>query len=112
MIYRYIGLNQFLNLAVAIYPTLLRHRMVPELTPYMVNRIMTDDRSLVFGEESAIGRMPTELWLMIAEYGEPANSVALHWALGLRFWRSEVHPGVSAELMQLLRTWSRRSKKK
>jgi len=111
MIYGYIGLNQFLNLAVAIYPTLLRHRMVPEITPETVTRIMTEGRLLTFGEGSAIGRMPMELWLEIADYGEPANSVALHWALGLHFWRSEqVQP--SAELMQLLRVWSRRRRER
>lgn len=109
MIYRYIGLDQFLTLAIAIYPTLRRHRMVPELTPFMVDRMIKDNRSLSFGPQSAVGRMPMELWLQIAEYGAPANSIALHWALGLRFWRSKTR--LTPELVQLLRIWSQRSKK-
>ncbi|KAF2826121.1 hypothetical protein CC86DRAFT_292449 [Ophiobolus disseminans] len=110
IIYRYIGLDQYMNLALAIYPTLLRHRMVPALTAETIFRISCDASSPLFEPESpsALARMPIELWLQIAEYGEPANSVALHWALGLRFWRSFERP--SAEIVDMLRVWCRRDR--
>jgi hypothetical protein len=110
MIYENIGLDQFLNLAIAIYPTLLRHRMVPELTLDTIASMAGGSPLIMTRSNSAVARMPMELWLHIAEYGEPANSVALHWALGLRFWRS--YNQLSNELVVLLRRWSQQTSKK
>lgn len=111
MLYRDLGLAEFMNLALAIYPTLLRHRMVPEITPRTLVRIINDacgqgSGSLPDGHTAA-ARMPVELWLQIAGYVEPEHSLALVFALGPRFWRLARPP--SSEMTTTLRTWSRRS---
>lgn len=108
ILYRYLGLGQFMNLALALYPTLLRHRLVPELTPEVVKSITSTPRSTFNNAKScsAMERMPMELHLQIAEYGEPADGIALLWALGI-FHRAQI----SDEFLQILRIWSRRSEK-
>jgi hypothetical protein len=113
MLYQYLGLDPFLNLALVIYPTLLRHRLVPELTPKTFGRIVSD--MLVPPDTppnalSPANRMPVEMWLQVAEDLEPANSIALVFALAPRFWRFPGRP--SNELVTRLRVWSRRTKKK
>lgn len=110
-IYRYIGASQYNNLIFVLYPTLLRHRMVPEMSEDTFTRLFSRRTTPLFREgcQSAISRMPMELWYQIAEhaeYGGPANSVALYWALGLRFWRVYGQPPDA--VMQQLRVWSRR----
>jgi hypothetical protein len=109
-LYQYIGLEQFMNLALVIYPTLVRHRMVPELTPRTFVRIVSDSRlsPTAPNNPSAVARLPVELWLQIAESLEPANSIALVFAMGHRFWRFPGRP--SRELVTWLRVWSRRHK--
>jgi hypothetical protein len=99
-------MEEFINLALVIYPTLLRHRMVPELSPKTTARIVAGVKSQcgMAGPAS----MPVELWLQIAGYLEPANSIALHFALGPGFWRFPGTP--SQELVTWLRVWSRRNK--
>jgi hypothetical protein len=100
-----------MNLALAIYPTLMRHRMVPELTSAtfvcIVRQVHLPFTRLNLS--SAVARMPSELWLQIAEYSDPASSIALIFALGPRFWRFPGPP--SKELVTALRVWSRRSRK-
>ncbi|KAH3982250.1 hypothetical protein HBH98_014300 [Parastagonospora nodorum] len=107
MLYDNIGMEEFINLALVIYPTLLRMRLVPELSPTTTTRIVADarvqDRN---GRLDAPNRMPVELWLQVASYLEPANSLALIFALGPRFWRFPGTP--SKELVSWLRVWSRR----
>jgi hypothetical protein len=114
MLYQYIGLEQFMNLALVIYPTLMRHTMVPELTPRTFIRIVSDvDIERPSGKSnawSAVTRMPVELWLHVAEYLEPVNSIALVFALGSQFWRFPGKP--SEDLVMWLRIWSRRSRRK
>lgn len=111
MLYRDLGLAQFMNLALAIYPTLLRHRMVPEITPRTLVRIISDANGQATGSSpnghAAAARMPVELWLQVAGYIEPEHSLALVLALGPRFWRLSYAP--SPELAMTLRIWSRRS---
>lgn len=111
-LYRYIGLEQFMNLALVIYPTLSRHRMVPELTSETFIRIVHEAHlpSIKSNNSSAVVRMPVELWLQVAEYFDPASSIALVFALGPRFWRFPGRP--SKELATALRVWSRRSREK
>jgi hypothetical protein len=59
--------------------------------------------------QSPVARMPVELWLQVAEYLEPANSISLTLALAPRFWRFPGRP--SRELITWLRVWSRRNKR-
>lgn len=110
MLYRYVGLGQFVNLALVIYPTLLRHTMAPKLTPETYHR-MTNQRNAPHttrrNTRSAVAKMPVELWLQIAEYLEPANSIGLVFALGPQFWQYPGQP--SSELATWLRVWSRRA---
>jgi hypothetical protein len=109
-LYQYIGLEHFINLALAIYPTLARHRMVPELTRQTFCRIVSDfhPKDASPNSRRAVGRTPVELWLQIAGYLDPANSIALVFALGHQFWRFPGRP--SKELVTRLRVWSRRTK--
>jgi hypothetical protein len=108
-IYQYIGLEQFMNLALAIYPTLMRHNLVPELTPETFARIVCEENAPP-DISSVVGRMPSELWFQVAQYFDPASSIALIFALGPRFWRFPGRP--SKELVAALRIWSRRSRKR
>ncbi|KAF2028594.1 hypothetical protein EK21DRAFT_69493 [Setomelanomma holmii] len=111
MLYEHVGLEHFMNLALVIYPTLLRHRLVPELTPTILDRIIREVHipAIRVNHPSAAARMPVELWLQIARQFEPANSIALIFALGPWFWQLSERP--SRELLSWLRTWSRRSTK-
>lgn len=112
MIYEYIGLGNFMNLALAIYPTLQRHGLVPGLTVETLIRIRyewqrgeADSNNL-----SAVSRIPVELWLQIAEYLEPSDTFALVFAIGNRFYQFQQAP--SQETLDRLRIWSRRWRKK
>jgi hypothetical protein len=111
MLYEYIGLEHFMNLALVIYPTLMRHRMVPELTRQTFYRIVSDIHlgAIAANNLRSVDRMPVELWLQIASYLEPANSIALVFALGHQFWRFPGRP--STELVTRLRVWSRRRRR-
>jgi hypothetical protein len=106
MLFQNLGLEQFINLALVIYPTLLRHSMVPELSSKTAARIIDTSGLRVFNV--AADRMPAELWLQIADYLEPANGIALMFAVGPRCWRFRGRP--SEELRAWLRVWSRRYK--
>lgn len=112
MIYEYIGLMNFMNLALAIYPTLQRHGLVPYLTVETLIRIIHEwqDADVITGGQTAVSRMPTELWLQIASYLEPADTFALVFGVGNRFYRFREQPTV--QTVQRLRIWSRRSRKK
>ena len=111
MIYEYIGLSNFMNLALAIYPTLQRHGLVPELTVETLIRITYEwQRTEVApNNQSAVSRIPVELWLQVAEYLQPSDTFALVFAVGNRFYRFEQLP--SAETLSRLRIWSRRWRK-
>jgi|TARA_R110002003_G_scaffold214_41_gene16350 hypothetical protein len=112
ILYDHVGLEHFMNLALVIYPTLLRHRLVPELTPETLARIIREVHmpAVRANHPSAVARMPVELWLQIARHFEPANSISLIFALGTWFWQLSERP--SGELLVWLRTWSRRARKR
>lgn len=111
MIYDYVGLEHFMNLALVIYPTLLRHRLVPELTPEILARIITQVHipAVRPSHQPAVARMPTELWLQVAGHFEPTSSIAMIFALGPWFWQLSERP--SRGLLERLRIWSRRSRR-
>jgi hypothetical protein len=117
-----VDLREFVNLALVIYPELLRHRMAPELTPASLHRML---RTAPFGSakadsgadqqadpaahlQPAVSRLPPEIWLQIAESLEPANSLAVIFAIGPLFW--QIPCGQILELRSVLRVWSRRSR--
>lgn len=112
MIYEYIGLTNFMNLALAIYPTLQRHGLVPDLTVETLIRIIYEWQRVgdTSDTQSAVNRMPVELWLQVAEYLEPSNTFALVFALGNRFYRFQAAP--TQDTLNRLRIWSRRSRRK
>lgn len=112
MIYEYIGLGNFMNLALAIYPTLQRHGLVPHLTVETLMRIVSEwqHTDVISNGQTAASRVPTELWLQIAEYLEPADTFALVFGVGNRFYRFKERP--TKETIVRLRTWSRRSRTK
>ncbi len=112
MIYEYIGLGNFMNLALAIYPTLQRHGLVPNLTAETLIRIISEWQRAdnVSTGQTAVSRMPTELWLQTAEYLEPADTFALVFGVGNRFYRFE-EPPTRETIMRLL-IWSRMSRRK
>lgn len=111
ILHAHLPLDSFLDLALVIYPTLLRHRMVPALTPPTYNRIIANARRLTPSSRDpglVISRVPLELWFQIAGYLEPGDSVALVWALGPGFWRWPRRLGGVVE--GWLGVWSRRSR--
>ena len=112
MVYEYIGLMNFMNLALAIYPTLQRHGLVPDLTVETLIRIVHEWQhdDIISNGQTAVSRMPTELWLQIAGYLEPADTFALVFGAGNRFYRFKEQP--TMETIVRLRIWSRRSRKK
>ncbi|KAH7411687.1 hypothetical protein DE146DRAFT_641113 [Phaeosphaeria sp. MPI-PUGE-AT-0046c] len=96
-------------LALVIYPTLRRHRMVPELTNRTLIRVVNDAvHPEIHSYSPAVGRVPVELWLHIVKDLQPMNSTSLVFALGHNFWRFPGEP--SDELLRWLRTWASRSK--
>ncbi|KAF1844609.1 uncharacterized protein K460DRAFT_95053 [Cucurbitaria berberidis CBS 394.84] len=113
MIYEYIGLSNYMNLALAIYPSLQRHGLVPVLTVETLIRIINEWQyaGLIPSDaQNAASRMPTELWLQIAGYLEPADTFTLVFGIGNHFYRFWQRP--TKETISRLRIWSRRSRKK
>jgi hypothetical protein len=107
-----VNLREFVNLALVIYPELLRHRLAPELSPASLQRMLRSGPSTEVEPTTlrpqAVSRIPPEIWLQIAESLEPANSLALIFAIGPLFWRI---PGNHIlELRSLLRATNRRSR--
>lgn len=107
-IYQYLGLSNYTNLALAIYPTLQRHGLVPDLTIQTVLRITRKTRNLT--GLTSLARLPLELFLQIAETLEPEDGIALMFALDARFYRFRDTP--TRETVQRLRAWGRRAKRK
>jgi hypothetical protein len=112
MIYEHTGLENFMNLALAIYPTLQRHGLVPELTMETIDRIehewhRAEDNN---SNQSAVSRIPVELWLQVVDYLEPIDTFALVFAVGNWFYHFRQPP--SSDTLVRLRTWGRRSRKK
>ncbi|CBX96803.1 hypothetical protein LEMA_P099340.1 [Plenodomus lingam JN3] len=112
MLYAHMGLDNFMNLALAIYPTLQRHGLVPNLTVNTLIRIINEWRTdgAVASTSSAASRVPVELWLQIVDYLEPSDTSALVFALGTSFFT--FHHKLSSQTLIRLCIWSRKSREK
>lgn len=111
MLYDLLSLTDFMALALVIYPTLRRHHMVPELTSSTYRRMVNDAvHRAIHGVSPAVGRVPVELWLQIANDLPPMSSTALVLALGQSFWRFPDEP--SDELLRMLRSWAEKGDKR
>lgn len=111
-IYEKLSLTSFMNLVLAIYPTLERHRLVPALALENIDRLEADRQRAYASSvsRSAVFRVPRELWLQVGGYLDSFGLVSLVLALGGVFYRLDHEP--SEEEMQRLRMWARRSEKR
>jgi len=112
MIFEHTGVGNYLNLALAIYPILRRHNLVPELTIETLIRVATDwqRHGTMTNTPSTAAQLPAEMWAQIIEYLEPSDILALGFAMGPSFYHCHGPP--SQETMDRLRIWSRRVKRK
>ncbi|KAF1943369.1 hypothetical protein EJ02DRAFT_143145 [Clathrospora elynae] len=112
IICRFAGLGDLMNLALAIYPTLRCHNLVPDLSIFTLTRIISEwrGRSILSANTSAASRMPVELWLQTADHLELADTTRLVLALGNRFYNFRGRP--TRETEDRLRIWSRRARRK
>lgn len=109
MVYENLSLSSFMNLALAIYPALERHGLVPGLTPETVNRLEHGWRQRNNQSMTAVSRLPAEMWWQVAEYLEPIDLMRLILAIGGRFYNFPQGP--DKVTIERLQTWARRSKK-
>jgi hypothetical protein len=107
IIHRYAGFNSFLNLALAIYPTLRRHNLIPELTSATLDHFIHRPNPAASKVPPRVPRLPDELWLLVAQYMEPVDIMSLVFALGPQFAGPP-----NRETRDRLRVWSRRCRKK
>ncbi|KAF1833927.1 hypothetical protein BDW02DRAFT_569567 [Decorospora gaudefroyi] len=107
IIYRFTGLGNFLNLALAIYPTLQQHNLAPELTTTTLVRVFRESNTFPITTTPSIAQVPVELWLQVAQYLEPADDISLILALAPWFRRE-----MTRATRDRLRIWSRRCRKK
>lgn len=115
IIYSYISVGNGLSLALAIYPTLRRHNLVPELTADTLIRLANHgQRHLAMTMSMAplptAARLPPELWAQIMDYLDASNTLALGFAMGPSFY--DINRPLSQAAMDRLRIWSRRARKK
>lgn len=99
-----------MNLALAMYPTFQRHNLSPKLSPTTLAHMLRLSRTRSMASSrypDAVIRIPTELWLNIVRYLEPADILSLMFTLGTVFGRP-----LAGQTMQRLRVWSRRSREK
>ncbi|KAA8620487.1 hypothetical protein PtrSN002B_007642 [Pyrenophora tritici-repentis] len=109
MIYEYAGSRCLPNLALAIYPTLQRHNIAPVLTIDTLIRIIRNPNSTFSpATNSALSVIPTELWLQVAHYLEPADRLSMIFAPFGPWFRVPV----TRETQHRLTIWSRRYRKK
>jgi hypothetical protein len=113
-IHSYLGLQSYTHLALAIYPTLRRHGLVPPLTiPTFVRLTRNSQRTPTSSSNTssprALAQLPTELWLQIADQGDSTDNISMVFALYGQFWR--VLEPMDDETWTRLRVWSRRSGK-
>ena len=108
-IWEYLSVNSSMQFALAVFPTLRRHRLIPQLTPSTYLRIIresTPSRNNIEGSTGVLARLPMELWLQIAELGNSRDNISLMFALaGHYVWFQE---RASEETKTRLRMWSRR----
>jgi hypothetical protein len=109
MIYRFTDFDSFINLTLAIYPILRSHNLAPELSSATLAHILDrpSARRVPTANTPTVPRLPSELWLLVVQYLEPADTMSLVFALGRRFIRIP-----NRDTRERLRIWSRRSKGK
>lgn len=108
-IWEYLSVNSSMRFALALFPTLRRHCLVPQLTLPTCMRITRDNaQRLASGEGDTllVGRLPMELWLQIAEYGNSRDNISLLFALAGQFFQFQERP--SEETKRRLYIWARR----
>jgi hypothetical protein len=108
-IHSYLGLQSYTHLALAIYPTLRRHGLVPPLTIPTFVRLTRSSQRIPTSSPRALAQLPTELWLQIADQGDSTDNISMVFALYGHFWRL-LEP-MEVETWMRLRIWSRRSRK-
>jgi len=87
MIINYAGVGSIMNLALAIYPTLQRHRIAPELSAHTYFSIVRVDRASNTSNRrrplpQGLDRMPMELWFQVARDLEPIDILSMMFAIG------------------------------
>lgn len=108
-IWDYLSVNSSMQFALALFPTLRRHSLIPQLTLPTYMRITRDDtecRTLSQGSTEVLARLPMELWLQIAELGNSRDKISLMFALAGQFFRFQER--ASQETKMRLHVWSRR----
>lgn len=110
-IWEYLTVNSSMQFALALFPILRHHRLVPQLTVPTCMRITRDNaHRLAIGEGNAlvVARLPMELWLQIAEYGNSRDNISLLFALAGQFFQFQERP--SEETKRRLYVWARRKR--
>lgn len=100
---------QFAALALAVYPSLQRHRLVPPLTVDMLFAILfRNQRWIPRNPQNRANAksLPLELWFQVASYLEPSDAFVVLYAGSPMFPQYE--PNVTTETMVRLIGWSRR----
>ncbi|OSS47810.1 hypothetical protein B5807_06502 [Epicoccum nigrum] len=108
-VWKYLSVNSSMQFALALFPTLRRHSLIPQLTlsTYMrITRSNTEPRVLRGGDATVLARLPMELWLQIAELGNSRDNISLMFALAGQFFQFQERP--SDETKSRLRVWARR----
>ncbi|OAL55571.1 hypothetical protein IQ07DRAFT_639239 [Pyrenochaeta sp. DS3sAY3a] len=113
LMFDHLNVEQFASLALAVYPSLQRHRLVPELTVDTLFRILHVRRGwnlTVPHSRTGVESLPVELWLHIADHLEPSDAFALAYAVDPAFyWVRHRHTPATA---MRLRCWSRRFRRR
>lgn len=108
-IWNYLNFSSSMQFALALFPTLRRHSLIPQLTVPTYMRIIRDDtqsRTFSRGSTEVLAKLPMELWLQIAEMGNSRDNISLMFALAGQFFRFQEL--ASRETKQRLNVWSRR----
>lgn len=108
-IWEYLSVNSTMQFALAIFPTLRRHSLIPQLTLPTYMRLIRNDtacRAISGGTLAVVSRLPMELWLQIAEMGNSRDNISLMFALAGQFFQFQERP--SDETKTRLRAWARR----
>jgi hypothetical protein len=108
-IWEYLSVNSSMQFALALFSTLRRHRLIPQLTLPTYLRIIredTEDRNASRSSTNVLARLPMELWLQIAELGNSRDSISLMFALAGQFFRFQER--ASNDTKTRLHVWSRR----
>ena len=111
MIWEYLSVNSHMQFALALFPILRRHSLVPDLdlrTCMRITRDSTQHTATVGGDSMMVGQLPMELWLQIAEYGNLRDNISLLFALAGQFFQFQEEP--SEETKKRLHTWARRKR--